>query len=139
MNTFERFTLAIPRKLFDELLEQASAESPNECCGLLAGRDGVVTHRFPLANALSSPTRFESDPRSMFDAMKAMRKEGIEVQAVYHSHPTSEPVPSKWDVERNYAEGVMNIIVGRVEGGEWRMAAWWIDGEMVEAAEMIVV
>ncbi len=94
------FHLRIPQAIYDEILAQALAELPAECCGLLAGRlseDGTigqVSHRYALVNALASPTEFISEPRSMFAAVRDMRSKGIEVLAVYHSHPTSAPIPS---------------------------------------------
>ena len=71
------FRLLIPRPIYEAMLAHALAELPAECCGLLAGTiiDGVgtVLHHFPLVNVLHSPTEFESEPRSMLDAQKAMR------------------------------------------------------------------
>src|SRR5438067_13873196 len=96
--------LHIPGPLFEGMIEQARAEQPNECCGLLAGvtagEAGQVRCRYPLVNAAASPALFESDPRSTFDADRDMRRRGLEVLAVYHSHPTSAPVPSRTDLER---------------------------------------
>ena len=109
------------------MLGHLRAALPAEGCGLLAGTvtDGVgrVTLHLPLVNALNSSTEYESEPRSMFAAHKAMRAAGVDVLAVYHSHPTSPPVPSRTDRERNYSEAVMNLIVGMV-GEEVR--AWWL-------------
>src|SRR3954452_20602849 len=90
--------LSVPRPLFAALVEQALAERPNECCGLLAGRilpDGVgrVEKRYPLVDAAASPAEFLSEPRGMFEADRDMRRRGTEVLAVYHSHPASRPVP----------------------------------------------
>ena len=47
-----------------------------------------------------------------------MRTNGTELLAIYHSHPTSEPVPSRRDVEENtYGESVVHLIVGHLEAG----------------------
>jgi [CysO sulfur-carrier protein]-S-L-cysteine hydrolase len=130
MNTFTPFRLVIPRPIYEALLVHALAELPAECCGLLAGRlsaDGTVgdvTHHYPLVNELNSPTEFLSDPYSMLRADKAIRSEGTDVLAVYHSHPTSDPVPSRKDRERNYSPRVMNLIIGTNETPEVR--AWWL-------------
>ena len=111
------------------MLAHARAELPAECCGLLAGtiENGIghVTQHLPLVNALDSPTEYESEPRSMFAAYKAMRAAGTEVLAVYHSHPTSDPIPSRRDLERSYSETVVNLIVG-LKGGEPDVRAWWL-------------
>jgi proteasome lid subunit RPN8/RPN11 len=127
--------LQIPRRLFEEMLAQAVAELPNECCGLLAGRGGRVSHRYPLTNALVSPVRYESDPKDLFAADKAMRQEGTELLAIYHSHPTSEPVPSRTDLERNfYGPDVIHVIIS-LKGGEPAVRAWRLAETSYSAAE----
>jgi proteasome lid subunit RPN8/RPN11 len=127
------FRLLIPRPIYEAMLAHARAELPAECCGLLAGTvtDGIghVTHHLPLVNALKSPTEYESEPRSMLAAQKAIRASGTQELAVYHSHPTSEPIPSRRDLERSYGEGVVNLIIG-LRGAEAEVRGWWfaIDG-----------
>src|SRR4051812_29697627 len=97
--------LEIPDLLCEEVIEHARAEAPLECCGLLAGviTDGVgtVTTRFTIRNELQSPTDYLTEARGMFEASRAMRTGGLELLAIYHSHPTSAPVPSTRDLERN--------------------------------------
>jgi proteasome lid subunit RPN8/RPN11 len=123
----------VPRQIYEALLEQALAELPNECCGLLAGRCegniGRVEHHYPLVNALRSPVEYESEPRSMFEAERDRRRRGLEFLAVYHSHPTSEPIPSRKDRERSYSPEVVNLIVSLKTSGP-AVRAWWltIDG-----------
>jgi proteasome lid subunit RPN8/RPN11 len=118
------FGLAVPRALHDAMIAQARVESPNECCGLLAGvRElpgegdvrnapvGRVVERYPLPNQLASPIEFESDARATFEADRDMRRRGLEVLAVYHSHPTTAAVPSRTDLARNYSPHVVNLII----------------------------
>ena len=143
------FRLEIPRRLYEALVAQARTELPNECCGLLAGTIdsqgvkpgqpavGRVVERYPLVNATASPTRYESEPRSMFEAIRDMRRRGIDVLAVYHSHPTTAPVPSRTDLQRNYSPDVMNLIVS-LQNGEARMAAWWLAEHDYRAAEWVM-
>src|SRR5262245_30635694 len=123
------------------MIAQARAELPNECCGLLAGRmegeDGRVEVCFPLVNAAASPVEYLSDPRSLFDADRAMRKLGIDLLAVYHSHPTSEPTPSRKDCECNFSEEVMNLIVSLK--GEPAVRAWWLTAEAFREADWEVI
>jgi [CysO sulfur-carrier protein]-S-L-cysteine hydrolase len=127
MSTPFDMKLQIPGRLYEEMLAQAVSELPNECCGLLAGRDGRVTHRYPLANALANPVRYESEPRAMFAAFKDMRARGTELLAIYHSHPTSDPVPSRTDLERNfYGSAVVHLIVAFKKGAP-TVQAWHLD------------
>jgi proteasome lid subunit RPN8/RPN11 len=78
------------------LLEaHAREELPNEACGLVVFKDGVAERFVPGRNAAESPYRFELDvdPEVWF-----LEDEGFEL-AVFHSHPSSPPRPSRTDVE----------------------------------------
>jgi proteasome lid subunit RPN8/RPN11 len=130
------FRLRIPRSLYERMLAQALAELPNECCGLLAGRIrddpcgpvGEAAHCYPLVNAARSPVEYLSEPRSMFEAVRAMRGLDEEILAVYHSHPTSEPMPSRTDREQNFSPEVINVILS-LQDGTPRVRAWWLTSE----------
>ena len=123
------FRLSIPRALYEEMVAQALREAPNECCGLFAGvvREGTAFAEriYPLVNAAASPVLYESDARSMLDAYRDMTARGLDVVAVYHSHPTSPPVPSRTDLELNYSEEVVNLIVSLAEA-EPLVRGWWL-------------
>ena len=91
-----------------------------------AGPVGRVVRRYPLVNAAASPTAFESEAKSMFGAQKALRRERLEIIAIYHSHPRSPPIPSATDLERSYGPDVINLIVS-LEGEVPSMRGWWLD------------
>jgi proteasome lid subunit RPN8/RPN11 len=135
--------LLIPRPLLDAVLAHARAERPNECCGLLAGviEDGVgrVTQHYPVRNDLASPTEYATNARDLLTASKAMREAGTDPLAIYHSHPTSAPVPSRKDRERNYwGETAVHVIVG-LAGAEPDVRAWWITETEYRPAEWSVI
>jgi len=125
----EGFRLSIPPSIFEAMILHARAELPAECCGILAGSIdngvGQVSEHYPLINALNSPTEYESEPRSMLAAHKAMRASGTEILAVYHSHPSSDPIPSQRDLERNYGEGVVHLVIG-LRSSEPDVRGWWL-------------
>jgi proteasome lid subunit RPN8/RPN11 len=79
-----------------ELRAHAEHEAPNECCGVIVLRDGVAERYVRGRNALASPYRYELeiDPDVWF-----LEDEGYEL-AVFHSHPETEPRPSRTDRER---------------------------------------
>jgi proteasome lid subunit RPN8/RPN11 len=135
------FRLELPRPIHDAMIEQARAELPNECCGLLAGVvvEGVarVVRCFPLVNATASPVEYESEPRSMFEAMRAITEESIDVVAVYHSHPTSPPIPSRKDLARNYSEDVVNVIIS-LAGEAPLIRGWWLTQTDYREAEWAI-
>ena len=85
-------------------------------------------------NAAASPVLYESDHRSIKDAYLDMDRRQLEFLAVYHSHPTSMPVPSKTDLERNVSEEVINLIVSlAVEPPLVR--GWWLTETAYREAE----
>jgi proteasome lid subunit RPN8/RPN11 len=133
---FER--LEISPLLREEMIAQARAEAPNECCGLLAGHiHGMVgrsSARFPIANDLASPELYLTNAQAMLFASRAMREQRLELLAIYHSHPTSEPVPSALDLERNtYGHAVVHLIVSLL-GAQPTLRCWWLlDNQSREA------
>jgi proteasome lid subunit RPN8/RPN11 len=114
--------VVIPKAIRAELLAHAKAEAPNEACGLVAFRDGIAERYLPGENALRSPYRFELRPRDPADFF--LEDEGYEL-AVFHSHPETEPRPSRTDVENiGLWEGRAYLIL-RADTGElagWRIA-----------------
>lgn len=132
------FRLVIPRAIFEEMLAHARAERPLECCGLLAGviadGRGLVRSRHRLVNELASATAFRSEPRAMFAAMKAMRAAGTDVLAVYHSHPTAPPIPSRRDLEENYSPAVVNLILGFAADPP-DVRGWWLRADGFDRAD----
>jgi proteasome lid subunit RPN8/RPN11 len=134
-----RYTLLIPKTAYDQIVAQARAALPDECCGLLAGHiDGLVARAvqcLPLVNAAANPeVEYLSESRSILDAHKAMRGAGLVEVAVYHSHPTSDPIPSRKDRDDNpYDEFVMHLILS-FKNGQTQMRGWWIGREFVAEA-----
>jgi [CysO sulfur-carrier protein]-S-L-cysteine hydrolase len=112
----------------DEIVAHAREEAPNECCGLLAGRDGRTTRVFRMANAAASPLKFQVEPLEVMRTLDAIDEEGLEVGALYHSHTRTAPYPSQTDV--TYAEawpGTPWVIIG-LQNGEATIRTYRIDG-----------
>ena len=85
----------IPGDVRAALEEHARAEEPNEACGLILLRDGRAERYVRGRNGAASPYRFELevDPETWF-----LEDEGYEL-AVFHSHLSAPPRPSRTDVE----------------------------------------
>jgi proteasome lid subunit RPN8/RPN11 len=137
MTPFRR--LIIPDALLARVIEHAWAELPKECCGLLAGLiadgDGYAIERATIRNDRASPTGYLTNAHDLFAAYREMRATGTEVLAVYHSHPTSNPVPSRRDVAENtYGETVVHLIVS-LSDSEPEVRAWWISESGFREAE----
>jgi proteasome lid subunit RPN8/RPN11 len=109
--------VVVPDAVRAELVAHAKEEAPNEACGLVAFRDGVAERYIRGRNAAESPYRFELevDPEAWF-----LEDEGFEL-AVFHSHLSSPPRPSRTDVEniglwqgRPYL--ILNVRTGELAG-----------------------
>jgi proteasome lid subunit RPN8/RPN11 len=114
--------VVIPQAIRDALVEHARAEEPNEACGLVAFRDGTAERYVPGRNTAASPYRFELDTEleNWF-----LEDEGYEL-AVFHSHISSPPRPSRTDVENiGLWEGRPYLILSL---GTGELAAWTIAG-----------
>jgi proteasome lid subunit RPN8/RPN11 len=117
----------IPAAIRAQLEEHAAAEDPNEACGLIAFRDGIAERYLPGENAAASPYRFELKPRDPLDFF--LEDEGYEL-AVFHSHPTDSPRPSRTDIENvGLWEARPYLILSRPTG---ELAAWRIEAGAVE-------
>ena len=89
--------MVVPAAIRAELHAHAAAEAPHECCGVIVFRDGVAERYVRGRNRLASPTLYELeiDPEIWF-----LEDDGFEL-AVFHSHPETEPIPSRTDRERS--------------------------------------
>jgi [CysO sulfur-carrier protein]-S-L-cysteine hydrolase len=95
--------MRIPRQLVDEMVAHAREDLPNECCGMVGGRDGEATEVIRVVNAAATPLRYEMDPQGQFNALKAIEDGGNELLAIYHSHTRSAAYPSQTDVNQAVA------------------------------------
>ena len=87
--------MVIPAEIRSALAEHAREDAPNEACGLIVLRDGRAERYVRGRNTLASPYRYQLDvdPEVWF-----LEDDGYEL-AVFHSHPETEPRPSRSDVE----------------------------------------
>lgn len=97
--------LTIPRALSDEMIAHSRQEDPNECCGILAGRNGIVAKLYRIANVTPSPYRYVMEPQEMLNAMRDADSNEWDITAFYHSHTHSPAYPSPTDVRMAQQSG----------------------------------
>ena len=119
--------MVVPADVRRALEEHARAEAPNEACGLIVLRDGVAERYIPGRNRAESPYRFELDvePEAWF-----LEDDGYEL-AVFHSHLSAPPRPSRTDVENVGLWAKRPYVIYSLERDE--LAAWRIDDGRIEA------
>src|SRR6267154_2704709 len=120
--------MRIPRALYEEMIEHARAEAPNECVGLLASRNGDAVKLYRATNAAASPLRFEIEGSEQIRYHSEIEESGLELGAIYHSHTRTEPAPSQTDISFGAGwPGVLWVIIG-LASSEPDLRAWKIDG-----------
>jgi [CysO sulfur-carrier protein]-S-L-cysteine hydrolase len=101
----------LPQELADDLVAHARSETPNECCGLIAGQDGVAKRVFRVTNTEASPFMYVMDPREQLRIMDDIDDAGWDLLAIYHSHTKSAAYPSRTDVELAFYPTTAYLIV----------------------------
>ena len=130
--------MRIARRLFDDLVAHARADAPNECCGMIASRDGeaVAVHR--ATNTAASPLRYVIDGKEQYQIQTAIEDAGLDLGAIYHSHTRSAPEPSETDINLAFYPETLYVIVG-VKDEEPDVRAWSIVDGKVKPAPLEVV
>ena len=107
--------MRIPRALYDEMVAHAQADAPNECCGMIATRDGEAVELHRAENAAASPLRYEIDGAEQYRIQMAIDDAGHDLGAIYHSHTRSAPYPSQTDINLAFYPEAVYVIVGVAE------------------------
>ena len=134
--------IRIPAPCLSTIRAAAETAYPEECCGLLVGRDGdadniVVTAVEPSPNRAVGDRRdsFEVDPQLRFDVMRRLDKmnaKGGQAERIvghYHSHPNHPPLPSARDLEMAYEPEMVWVIVAVEDGHATDARAHRLDEE----------
>jgi [CysO sulfur-carrier protein]-S-L-cysteine hydrolase len=95
--------MRIAQSLIDEMVAHAREDLPNECCGMVGGKDGEAATIHRVVNSAASPLRYEMDPQGQYNALKAIEDDGQGLLAIYHSHTKSAAYPSQTDVNQAVA------------------------------------
>lgn len=129
--------LVVPSHLVSEIISHCRKIYPHEACGILAGKDGVVKKVYKMTNIENSGVSYMMEPREQFTVMKEMRKEGLDMVALYHSHPHSDAYPSPRDIKLAFYTEPVYVIVSLINEPEIR--AFTINEDGVNEVEMKVV
>ena len=129
-------SLTLKRSHMSAMERHINFVAPQEACGLLGGREQAVELVLAVKNAAESRTRFLMDPRAQLRAMEQIELEGLELVAIFHSHPKGPSVPSPTDIAEA-AYPVVNIIWSKV-GRRWQTRGFLIEAGKVEEVPLNV-
>lgn len=127
----------IPNQIIGQIYKHGNREFPFEACGYLAGCDNKVLKSYPMRNVDKSREHFSFDPKEQFEALKEFRKEGLDILAVYHTHPDTPARPSAEDIKLAYDPSILYVIVSLKAKGSLIGVYRVIKGKAVEV-ELII-
>jgi proteasome lid subunit RPN8/RPN11 len=93
------------------MVKQVKSETPIEACGILAGSNGRVEKLYKMTNAERRSDHFMMEPKEQFAVVKDIRACGLEMLAIYHSHPQTPSRPSSEDVRLAVTPDVAYVIL----------------------------
>ncbi len=121
--------LRIDREQVNRVIAHCQREAPYEACGFLAGGRERVSQVYPVKNIEPTPVSYMMEPNEQLKALREIEEKGLELLAIYHSHPGSRPFPSAKDVSLAFYPEALYVIVSLLDGAEVR--AFRIAGERV--------
>jgi proteasome lid subunit RPN8/RPN11 len=105
------------------IINHAQRSAPRECCGIIAG-----DQFFAIDNVADvQQNEYVMNAEQQLAVYRIMDKEGLALNAVYHSHPKHPPTPSGADVALMIPD-LCYIIAGRIQTGGWGLGAWRREG-----------
>lgn len=125
--------------MIDAVVEHARRDHPDECCGVVAGRDGVATRVIAMDNAERSPTGFSFDPAEQLRVWRDLDDAGEELLAVYHSHTATPAYPSRTDVRWSANTPGVSWLLVSTRADEPEVRSFRIDDGVVAEEELVVV
>ncbi len=130
--------LLISRELLAEIILHCKEVYPNEACGILAGKGRVVQKVYKMTNIENSSVSYMMEPREQFIVMKEMREQGLEMTAIYHSHPQSDVHPSTKDIRLAFYPDSLYVILSLIYE-EPAIKAFEIKNGLIREVEILVI
>lgn len=117
--------VTIAADAFQEIERHAHDAYPDECCGALIERGGLIVEAFRLPNTTSAGARrrFLIGPDDYRLAEKRARELDGALAGFYHSHPDHPARPSQTDLDQAWPNLVYTI-TAVTSGGPAETTAW---------------
>ena len=130
--------LYIDAKYAREMVAHALEDDPNECCGILAGKDERIEKLHRMVNTEASPYRYRMDPKELLQVYREIDDRGWDIVAIYHSHTHSEAYPSATDVRLATWPESRYILVSLLDRENPPIRAFFIEDGTVTEEEVTV-
>jgi proteasome lid subunit RPN8/RPN11 len=137
--------LVLPANLARAIEREGSAAYPNECCGIMFGRDVGTERRVerlePVVNSFQADEqyhRFSIEPKDLMRAEKSAADSGQLVLGFYHSHPDHPARPSETDRQAAWPF-YSYVIVSITKGEPLDMTSWVLEEATERFAKQEIV
>jgi proteasome lid subunit RPN8/RPN11 len=128
--------LTLDRVHYQTMLEHVLQCLPEEACGLVGGTGSRARIVLPIMNQLHSRERFEMEPREQIKALGWLEEHGLEVVAIFHSHPRGPQAPSQTDIENfNYSPAA--TLIWALKETEWQVQGFSIIEKQASPLQLI--
>jgi len=124
--------LEIPEDLLNRVIEHARQEYPLESCGLLAGKNGKIIKVYSMENTEKSSSSYLMAPEEQLKVFREVEEEGLELSAIYHSHPHSPAFPSQRDVAYAFYPDSLILIISSMDPKAPQVAVFQIENGKIE-------
>lgn len=129
--------IRISSDLLAAIAGHAARVWPNECCGLLVGAGDRIDEVVATRNVLAHPSRYQIDPQEHIDTNRRLRGTIRSVVGAYHSHPRTDAVPSRRDLQEAYYPDFVWLIVS-LKTGTPQYRLYGIAGGAATEIELVV-
>lgn len=123
--------MKLPEEFVDEMVAHAVQDAPNECCGIIAGKNGRATKLFRAKNSEASPYRYNVDPKDLLQIFRECEDNDWTFLAIYHSHTASEAYPSPTDVRLAFWPEAAYVLISLADPAESVVRAFRIEDGVV--------
>ena len=131
--------ITIKRKIAEEIEKHAREAYPRECCGMLAGRENVITELFKTKNIAKSADEYELDPQEQVKAFEEIDRLSLKLIGVYHSHPDHPCYPSELDKKQAFYPDTAYFIISLSDSSHSQLRAFMMRKGRVEEEEITIV
>lgn len=130
--------ITIPERIWYQVCTHTQEVLPEEACGLLAGKDGGVCKIITVPNMLHSPVKYRMDPALQLKAFLQLEADGLELVAIFHSHPSGPDRPSQTDIVEAYYPDSAYIIVYPYKDG-WKARGFLISLQTAKEIPLMII
>jgi proteasome lid subunit RPN8/RPN11 len=99
---------------------------PEEACGILGGCGEEVRLAIPVENELHSPNQFRMQPEAQLKAFLHLEEQGLDLLAIWHSHPSGPSGLSPSDLVQAYYPEAALLVWSPAGASEWQLRGFFI-------------